>query len=449
MGCPPRASLGKLPSSMLLRRIELSQPDYDHQVARLCDRSVSGAAEVERAVSEIIAKVRTRGDSAVRELTEALDGRAPGADGSYEIARSRWDQAAARLAPDLVKALKRAGDRIAAFHSRQIENGYVIDEPGLRLQLRVQPLARVGIYVPGGTARYPSSVLMNAIPARVAGVGELIMTTPGASDATLAAARIAGVDRVFEVGGAQAVAALAYGTESIPRVDKIVGPGNQWVAAAKRLVYGDVDIDSIAGPSEVMILADGAADARWVAADLLAQAEHDREARPVLVSTSAALVEAVEEELARQLPSLPRADIARESLKNHGVAVLARDLDHAVAVANRYAAEHLELQVAAADEVAERITAAGAIFVGPFTPEAAGDYLAGPNHVLPTGGAARFASPLGVYDFRKRVSILRYSRDALAEHADDIVRLAAVEGLDAHGRSAALRLASTDDPAPT
>ena len=430
---------------MFLRVVEPSQPDYEAQLEALCDRSVSADAGVEATVREIVTEVRARGDAAVRALTEKLDGRSPRDGGSYEIPREEWEAAASRLGADILRAIERAAVRIRTFHARQVEEGYVLEEPGVYLELRVDPLARAGLYVPGGTARYPSSVLMNAIPAKVAGVREVIMVTPGASDATLAAAKVAGVDRVFEIGGAQAVAALAYGTETIPRVDKIVGPGNQWVAAAKRLVYGDVDIDSIAGPSEVLIVADDAAEARWVAADLLAQAEHDTEARPILVTTSRALVDAVQTQLARQLVDLPRADIARKSLESHGVAVVARDLDRALELTNRYAAEHVELQVHDAVNVAERVRNAGAIFVGPFSAEAIGDYLAGPNHVLPTGGAARYASPLGVYDFRKRTSIIRYAYAGLREQVADISRLANVEGLKAHARSAAMRLAPAVD----
>jgi histidinol dehydrogenase len=280
---------------------------------------------------------------------------------------------------------------------------------------------------------------MTAIPARVAGVREIIMVTPGASPETLAAARIAGVDRVFEIGGAQAVAALAYGTETVPRVDKIVGPGNAWVAAAKRLVFGDVGIDSIAGPSEVLIIADETADPRHVAADLLAQAEHDADAIPVLFATTRALAEKVAAEVEAQLAHLSRP-AARASIDRHGVAVVTGDVTTAVRLANRFAPEHLELHVAGASKIAEACRTAGAIFVGGFTPEAAGDYYAGPNHVLPTAGAARYASPLGVYDFVKRVSVLEYTRAALAAHAADIEALAAVEGLEAHGRSVAVRV---------
>jgi histidinol dehydrogenase len=280
---------------------------------------------------------------------------------------------------------------------------------------------------------------MAAVPARIAGVGEIILATPGASPETLHAARLAGVHRVFEIGGAQAIAALAHGTESVPRVDKIVGPGNQWVAAAKRLVYGQVDIDSVAGPSEVLIVADATANPAWIAADLLAQAEHDTEAHPVLVVLDEGLADAVERELTAQLADLPRAAIAETSLARHGACVVVSGIDEAMALVDDYAPEHLELAVAGAAELAERVRHAGAIFVGAHSPEAAGDYLAGPNHVLPTGGCARYASPLGVYDFVKHISVIRWSREDLAGHWRDIARLAEVEGLDAHGRSVAIR----------
>jgi histidinol dehydrogenase len=374
----------------------------------------------------------------VREYTERFDKRAPGVDG-YEIDRRRWDAMADGVAAPVREALERAAERIRAFHARQLEPDLDVTEGGVRLTLRVEPLRRVGLYVPGGTARYPSSVLMTAIPARVAGVGEIVMVTPGPSPETLLAARIAGVHRVFEIGGAQAIAALAYGTKTIPRVDKIVGPGNQWVAVAKRLVYGEVDIDSVAGPSEVLIIADEGADPAWIAADLLAQAEHDVEARAVLVTTSPSVAAAVAAELERQLATLPRRDIARAALERYGVAVLVGSLAEAAAFADRYAPEHLELQCAGARELAGQIASAGAIFVGKWASEATGDYLAGANHVLPTGGAARYASPLGVYDYRKRTSLVEYDEAAARADAADIEVLAGVEGLDAHGRSAAMR----------
>jgi len=395
-------------------------------------------ASVEQTVQTIVSDVRQRGDAAVRELTERFDQRSPTA-GSYEIERERWHALAATTDPIVRQALERAHARIRTFHEGQAEPAFSVDEPGIHCALRVHPLRRVGIYVPGGTALYPSSVLMTATPARVAGVDEIIMVTPGASAETLAAAEVSGVDRVFEIGGAQAVAALAYGTETIPRVDKIVGPGNQWVAAAKRIVYGDVDIDSVAGPSEVLIVADDSANPAWVAADLLAQAEHDVKARPILITTVPALVGAVDAALETQLAALSRRDIARASLERYGVAVVVADMDAAIELANRYAPEHLELHIRDARERADQLHSAGAIFVGPYAAEAVGDYVAGPNHVLPTSGAARYASPLGVHDFRKRTSVIEYSREALQTHRHDIERIARVEGLTAHARSASIR----------
>lgn len=407
--------------------------------ARILDRSTQFAAGVEEKVRTILDNVRRHGDAAVADYTRTFDGRAPREDGSYELPRDEWDRRADSVPAKVIEALELAAARIRTFHAAQRERDLDLEADGIRLGLRCRPLARVGIYVPGGTARYPSSVLMTALPAKVAGVAEVIMVTPGPSAETLAAARIAGVDRIFEIGGAQAVAALSYGTASVPRVDKIVGPGNQWVACAKRQVYGEVDIDSVAGPSEVLILADDSAPPAWVAADLLAQAEHDSEARAILVTTSRPLAEAVAAELARQLEDLPRRSIAEAALRRYGAAVIAKDLDEAVNFTNLYAPEHLELQLAGARELAERLTTSGAIFLGAWASEAAGDYLAGANHVLPTGGAARYASPLGVYDFVKRTSLIEYSRAASQRDAAQIALLADVEGLDAHGRSALQR----------
>ncbi len=428
---------------MALQLVRLDQDT--ERIAALLDRSVTSVPKVEKTVADIIADVRARGDEAVRELTEKFDRRSPvghnGMDLSYEIAASEWQRRAAEARDTVRVALEQAAVRIRAFHAHQVEEGYEIEDAGVRLGLRVSPMQRVGIYVPGGTALYPSSVLMTAIPARVAGVEEIVMVTPGASPETLTAAEIAGVDRVFEIGGAQAVAALAYGTQSVPRVDKIVGPGNQWVAAAKRQVFGIVDIDSVAGPSEVLIIADDSADPSWLAADLLAQAEHDVEARPILVTTDEATARAVAAEVERQLATLPRADIARSALQRYGAAVIAGNLEAAVQFANDYAPEHLGVHVQQPHDIVDALRTSGSLFIGSLSPEAAGDYMAGPNHVLPTGGAARHASPLGVYDFRKRTSIIEYSRDGLAAQADAIRRLAAVEGLDAHGRSVEIRVA--------
>ncbi len=429
-----------------LRRIRASEPGFAARKDELCRRGRLPAEQdqVEDQVRAIVADVKARGDRAVREYTERFDRRAPDpTTGSYELTTDRWDAAASEVDPNVARVLQRAALRIATFHEPQRQSGYQIE--GGALALRVVPLERVGIYAPGGTARYPSSVLMAAMPARLAGVDEIILTTPGASPETLLAARLAGVHRVFEIGGAQAIAALAHGTESVPRVDKIVGPGNQWVAAAKRLVYGQVDIDSVAGPSEVLIVADATADPTWIAADLLAQAEHDSEAHPVLVVLDEAVADAVDRALAVQLADLPRAAIARASLERHGVCVVVSAIDQALALVDDYAPEHLELAVAGAAELAGRVRHAGAIFVGSHSPEAAGDYLAGPNHVLPTGGCARYASPLGVYDFVKRISVIHWSRDDLARHWRDIARLAEVEGLDAHGRSLAIRFAGEGD----
>lgn len=415
----------------MLRQIHSQSPE----AKQLLVRTTHFEPELDAAVAAILAQVRTRGDSAVAEYTQQFDRRQP----PYEIERARWDDLSNQVSVPVRAALEFATSRLRAFHSRQVEPDLDVALDGVRLELRVTPLARVGLYVPGGTARYPSSVLMTAIPAKVAGVREVVMVTPGASPETMLAATLAGVDRVFELGGAQAVAALAYGTESVPRVDKIVGPGNAWVASAKRQVYGEVDIDSIAGPSEVLIIADATARPAWIAADLLAQAEHDRAARAVLVTTSEALANAVGGELAHQLASLPRRAIAEHAISHHGVAVLVDSLADAIAFANQYAPEHLELAVEDARAIAGQCTTAGAIFVGEWSSEAAGDYVAGANHVLPTGGAARYASPLGVQDFRKRTSIIEYSQAAAVAHAEAIATLATSEGLDAHGRSAMLR----------
>ncbi len=423
---------------MALSRVLLGS----ERAAQLLNRTTSFAAGVDDKVAAIVHEIRMRGDAALIEFTEQFDKRSPvsgSGAGSYEIDRARWDAAAATVAAPVRAALQRAAARITTFHQKQLEADILQEADGIRLELRSTPLARVGIYVPGGTARYPSSVLMTAVPARVAGVDEIIMVTPGASAETLCAAQIAGVHRVFEIGGAQAVAALAYGTATVPRVDKIVGPGNQWVASAKRQVYGEVDIDSIAGPSEVLIIADDSAPAAWIAADLLAQAEHDTEARAILVTTSSALADDVDRALVAQLATLPRRAIAEAAIRDHGAAVIVETIDEAVAFANRYAPEHLELQVRESRAVAARIRNAGAIFVGKWASEAAGDYIAGANHVLPTGGAARYASPLGVYDFRKRTSLVEYTQAAAFADAEDIAALAAVEGLDAHGRSAQIR----------
>jgi len=419
-------------------------PGFEPALRELERRGESTPPEVEKTVREIIDQVRRQGDEAVVDKTQIFDGvdlRKVG----FEIPREELEKARREIpGPDL-DLLEEAARSIRDFHMRQVEKTWTCSpSPGVTLGQKITPLDRVGIYVPGGTASYPSSVLMNAIPARVAGVRELVMTVPtprGETNPTvLAAAALAGVDRVFRVGGAQAVAALAYGTDTIPRVDKIVGPGNIWVATAKRLVFGAVDIDMVAGPSEILVLADASADPLLVAADLLSQAEHDPLAWPLLVTDSAGLLKAVEAEVERQLRLLPRQEIAWASCENRGHLLLVPDLPEAARVANRIAPEHLELFVADPGKLLEAVTTAGAIFLGGNTPEALGDYLAGPNHVLPTGGTARFFSPLGVYDFVKRSSLIGYSREALAGRADSVARFARLEGLEAHARAAEMRL---------
>jgi len=408
------------------------------EAAALLDRSTRMAGDIDAQVAAMLDDIRARRDEAVEEYTRKLDGREP-EDESYELSAARRDELASAVAAPVREALSLAASRIQAFHERQAEMEVDLTLDGVRLELRSSPLARVGLYVPGGTARYPSSVLMTAIPAKVAGVPEVVMVTPGACPETVLAARLAGVDRIFELGGAQAIGALAYGTQTVPRVDKIVGPGNAWVASAKRQVYGEVDIDSIAGPSEVLIIADDTADPAWVAADLIAQAEHDREALAVLVTVSEKLATAVAAALERLLADLPRREIAAHALAHHGAAIIVESIDAAIDYANAFAPEHLELQIANARTIVARCTTAGAIFVGPWSSEAAGDYLAGGNHVLPTGGAARYASPLGVRDFIKQTSIIEYTAAAAAAHARPIATLATAEGLDGHGRAALLR----------
>jgi histidinol dehydrogenase len=384
----------------------------------------------------VIAAVGAGGDATIRALTEKFEGRKLDA---LELDRARWSAQAATVAAPVRAALERAAERIEAFHEQERYPSFELQSGGARVGSRVSPLRSIGVYAPGGTARYPSTVLMAAIPARVAGVAQIVMTTPGPSAETLAAADIAGVDRVFVIGGAQAIAALAYGTESVPRVDKIVGPGNAYVAAAKRLVFGDVGIDSVAGPTEVAIIADDSAEPAWIAADLLAQAEHDAVAVPILIALGRTVGERIVAEVQRQVATLPRREIAERSLRDFGVVVVVPDEDEAVRVMNLIAPEHAELAVRGARALADRITTAGALFIGAHTPEPVGDYFAGPSHVLPTGGSARFASPLGVADFVKRTSIIEYDAAALRAQGDDIERLAEVEGLSGHARAVAAR----------
>ncbi len=397
---------------------------------------------VEEPVRAILAQVKARGDEALKEYTKAFDGVELT---SLEVGPGAVDEGFRSADPLLVEILYRAAERIAAFHQHQVRNSFLVnEEDGILMGQKVLPLARVGLYVPGGTAAYPSSVLMNCIPAKLAGVKEICMVTPPGKNGKippniLAAARICGVDRVFRVGGAQAVAALAYGTESIPKVDKIVGPGNQFVAEAKKQVFGQVGIDMVAGPSEILVIADGKCRPEIVAADLLSQAEHDPNASAVLVTDSAALAEAVQAAVEEQLPKLLRKDIARASIDRNGKIIVAQSLDTAVEIANEIAPEHLELCVEQPFDYLDKIQNAGSVFLGRNCPEALGDYFAGPNHTLPTSGTARFSSPLGVDDFVKKSSFIYYTRDALGKVQSRIADFAEHEGLHAHAKSVTIR----------
>ena len=431
-----------------MRVLRAGSPGCDGFLAALRQRSQTPGPEVEAAVRAILEDVCQRGDAALFEHTQRLDGVELDRH-TVGVSASEIEAATRRLNPEVRDALALAAARIEAFHQRQRRESWLIEDEGVGLlgQL-VRPLDRVGLYVPGGSAAYPSSVLMTAIPARVAGVRELAICTPpgpggAVPPAVLAAAELAGVTEIYRVGGAQAVAALAFGTETIRPVDKIVGPGNIYVATAKRLVFGVVGIDMVAGPSEVVVVADGSANPRWIAADLLAQAEHDPLASALCVTAVPELAEAVAREVERQLERLPRREIAGRSLQAYGAVILVEDLPAAVTLANTLAPEHLELQVADAWQWLPRVRHAGAIFLGAHTPEVAGDYLAGPNHVLPTAGTARFSSPLGVEDFQKRSSLLALRPEALARWREPIVRLAGLEGLEAHARSLTTR---TDQP---
>ncbi len=421
---------------MKLYRLEDLTPD------QILNRDLRAEQDVEEVVDAIIADVRARGDAALRDYALRFDGARLE---ELEVSAQEMDQALADADPYFLDTLRMAAANIEAFHRRQLRDNFVMTEQdGVILGQKYTPVERAGVYVPGGTAAYPSTVLMDVIPARVAGVPEIVMTTPAGRDgrvdpAILAAASVAGVTRIFKTGGAQAVAALAYGTESVPAVDKIVGPGNIYVATAKRKVYGKVGIDMIAGPSEILVLADGGCSPAWVAADLLSQAEHDRLASPVLVTDSEALALAVQAEVEAQLDALPRRDIARASVETGGKIILCGSLDQAVDVCNIIAPEHLELCVEDPFALLGRIKNAGSIFLGRNVPEALGDYFAGPNHTLPTSGTARFSSPLGVDDFVKRSSFIYYTREALGRVKDRIAGFAEAEGLHAHARSVTIR----------
>jgi histidinol dehydrogenase len=425
---------------MKLRRLSTAQAGFDAELEALTRYEAAQDDAVETAVRAIIADVRKRGDEALLEYTRKFDRLQAKSMSELEVSRARLEAALAALPPEQREALETAAARVRAFHERQLAQSWEFtDAEGTRLGQRVTPLARVGVYVPGGKAAYPSTVLMNVIPAMVAGVGEIVMVSPNAEPLVLAAAALAGVDRALAIGGAQAVAALAYGTATVPRVDKIVGPGNAYVAEAKRQVFGQVGIDMIAGPSEILVIGDGTTPPDWVAMDLLSQAEHDEMAQSILLSPSQDYLDAVEASLSRLLPTLSRREVAEASLEARGALVRTRSLEEACAVADRIAPEHLELSVADPDALLPRLRHAGAIFLGRWSSEAIGDYCAGPNHVLPTAGTARFSSPLGVYDFQKRSSVIGVSEAGARSLGKVAHTLAEGEGLQAHARSAALR----------
>ena len=414
--------------------------------AEILDRK-ENVFNVADTVSEIIRTVREKGDAALFSYCEKFD---KVKLSSLEVSAEEIDEAFALVEPEFVEILKEAKENIYAFHSRQVRNSFLInDKDGVVIGQKVIPIEKVGLYVPGGTAAYPSSVLMNAIPAKIAGCNQIVMVTPPSADgkvnpAILAAAKVAGVDRIFKVGGAQAIAALAYGTESVPAVDKIVGPGNAFVAEAKKQVFGKVAIDMIAGPSEILVVADATCNPIYVAADLLSQAEHDKNATAVLVTDSKELAEKTAEELERQLTLLSREEIARTSIDNNGKIILTESIDEAIEVANALAPEHLEICVDEPFKYLDKIKHAGSIFMGKYCPEALGDYFAGPNHTLPTSGTARFSSPLSVDDFVKKTQFSYYTEDALSKVAAKVEYFAKKEGLTAHAKSAIIRTENKD-----
>jgi histidinol dehydrogenase len=432
-------------TSGALNRLDTQDADFSLRLRKLAGHEASQDESVEATVRSIVAAIRERGDQALLEYTRQFDRVDASSMADLEIGREELDRALRAIPAVQAQALRDAAERIRRFHERQrSESWEYADSDGTRLGQRVTPLDRVGLYVPGGKAAYPSSVLMNAIPAKVAGVRELVMVSPmpgGERNAlVMAAAALAGVDRVIAIGGAQAVAALAYGTQSIPRVDKIVGPGNAYVATAKRQVFGAVGIDMIAGPSEILVICDGLTSPDWIAMDLFSQAEHDEDARAILLSPDAAFLDAVATSIETLLPQMARRSVIASALYAHGALVKTRDLDEACDISNRIAPEHLELSVEDPDALLPKLRHAGAIFLGRYTSEALGDYCAGPNHVLPTSGTARFSSPLGVYDFQKRTSVIGVSREGAVSLGGIAVTLANGEGLQAHALSAKYRI---------
>ena len=432
-------------STALIRRMHSQDANFEREFAQLLAWDSVSDDAVQNAVQEILHAVRTFGDSAVLEYSQRFDRLTIDTPAALELPQSRLQQALSNISTEARTALETAAQRIRSYHEKQKQESWQYSEAdGTVLGQKITPLQRVGIYVPGGKASYPSSVLMNALPAKVAGVDEIVMTVPTPNgeinELVFAAAAIAGVDRVFTVGGAQAIAALAYGTQLIPKVDKIVGPGNIYVATAKRMVFGHVGLDMVAGPSEILIICDGGTDPDWIAMDLFAQAEHDENAQSILLSPDAKFLDSVERSIEKLLPTMPRREIISVSLKNRGALIQVRDLDEAVAISNRMAPEHLELSIDNPDSLLPALRHAGAIFMGRHTPEALGDYCAGPNHVLPTSSTARFSSPLGVYDFQKRSSIIHCSPAGAQTLARVASKLAQGEALTAHARSAEMRL---------
>ena len=424
----------------MIRKIKADGVQEVEFLAKLGERSRNTNRDVTETVSEIINNVMMNGDKAVREYTIKFDGKAPDA---FEVPKEELTALTADCDPEFIATLKKAADNIRNFHERQKQQSWLTTKDnGVIMGQRIRGLKRVGLYVPGGTAAYPSSVLMNAIPAKIAGVSELIMVTPPGKDGKPnpdIMAAIAGVDRVFLMGGAQAVAALAYGTESVPKVDKIVGPGNIFVATAKKLLYGTVDIDMIAGPSEILVLADESANPKFLAADLMSQAEHDKLASAILITTSDKLAEDTTKEIYRQVEELSRKDIIEYSLDNYGVIIVCDTMERAIELANELAPEHLEVCCENPMEYVGKLDNAGSVFLGNYSPEPLGDYFAGPNHVLPTSGTARFFSPLSVDTFVKKSSFIYYTEDALQNDSDDIIRFANTEGLTAHANSIIVR----------
>lgn len=428
-----------------IKRLSTVDADFPEKLKALLAFEAAADEGIERTVATILADVKARGDAAVVEYTNRFDRLSAASMADLELSREEMQAALDSLPADRRAALETAASRVRAYHEKQTLAGWSYTEAdGTLLGQMITPLDRVGLYVPGGKAAYPSSVLMNAIPAKVAGVKELIMVvpTPGGekNSLVLAAACLAGVDRVFTLGGAQAVGALAYGTDTVPQVDKIVGPGNAYVATAKRRVFGIVGIDMVAGPSEILVVSDGSGNPDWVAMDLFSQAEHDELAQSILICPDAAFIERVQASIEKLLPTMPRQEVIQTSLTNRGAFILVRDMDEAVAIANRVAPEHLELALDDPDPWVEKIHHAGAIFIGHYTSESLGDYCAGPNHVLPTSGSARFSSPLGVYDFQKRTSLIKVSQTGAQTLGRVASTLAHGEGLPAHAKSAEFRL---------